>query len=192
MTGAALCLLTNIPLQARLAPMNQLQKNPVTGFLESASPAFATFDSDKKTKFISLAQECIEKSQAPKLSAICKAIGISMASFWGHIQQDDEFKRQWDNIRFQVEDMLENSLVSLGQKANGVGAAAFWLKNKVPERWSDNPGQLQNFTDFNWVKKLGDVLISVGNQPVIATEADIISTPSKQIDNSTNETRVKK
>ncbi len=160
------------------AGVNQLQIDPATGFLQSYSPGFATFDAAKKTKFIELAQECLDRKESPKLSAICKAVGISMGSFWNHVEQDAEFKRQWDEIRFQLEDILSQSLVNLGQKANGVGAAAFWLKNRVPERWSDNPGSNQNFQDFSWIKKLADAF----NGPKTVVEAEIVP-DNKSIDN---------
>lgn len=154
--------------------MNSLAVDPATGFLESSSPDHATFDAQKKVKFIELAQACVEKNQAPKLKEICNVVGINVRTFWNHVEQDHAFKSAWDEIRFQVEDILSQSLVNLGQKANGVGACAFWLKNRVPERWSDNPGVHQNFSDFSWVKKLGDALNSLNKQPVIATEAEVV------------------
>lgn len=165
--------------------MNKLQVNPKTGFLESPSPDHYTFSSDDKVKFIALAQTCVDRKEAPRLKAICDRIGITVRTFWNHIEQDPEFKSQWDEIRFQVEDLLENSLVALGQKANGVGAAAFWLKNKVPERWSDNPGLNQNNSDVTWIKKLAEALNPTVKPQIVATEAEITGTQeieSKVID----------
>jgi len=136
--------------------VNSLHVNSETGLIEADNRW--SFKSEDKIKLIELAQECVNRSEAPRLKAICAKIGISTRTFWDHIDQDPEFKRMWDEIRFQVEDILENSLVNLGQKANGVGAAAFWLKNKVPERWSDNPGQNQSNFDISWFKKLADAM----------------------------------
>jgi hypothetical protein len=157
--------------------MNALAINPKTGFLEANNRS--SFKSEDKTKLIQLAQECVDRKEAPRLKAICDRVGITTVTFWAHIDQDPEFKTMWDEIRFQVEDLLENSLVNLGQKANGVGAAAFWLKNKVPERWSDNPGINQTNLDISWLKKL----VEVFKPPAISTEAEITSTP-KAIDAS--------
>lgn len=161
--------------------MNALTVNEATGFLESPSPHEETFSSADKVKVLELARECVSQSKYPKISSLCRTVGIYPQTFYNHLNQDQEFKRQWDSVLIEIEELLSESLVRNAQRANGVGAAAFWLKNRIPERWSDNPGSNQlNINDFGWIKKISEAL-TVNKPTVIATDAVITSTP-KPID----------
>lgn len=181
--------MTNKSLGRILQGVNALAVNPSTGLLESDNRR--AFTSDEKLELIRLAQECIDRKEAPNLKAITAKVGVTMRTFWNHIDQDSEFRGMWDEIRFQVEDILSQSLVNLGQKANGVGACAFWLKNRVPERWSDNPQVNQFNYDIAWIKNAMNVVKSAAIDAVVVDKDVITSTPSNQVDKTTNVSDVK-
>lgn len=161
--------------------MNALQVEPSSGFLTSDDSR--NFTAEQKIMMLKMANECAAQEKMPRVSDLCKAIGTSTFSFYHHLEIDGEFKRQWDEVLNRIEDVLSASLVENAKRANGVGAAAFWLKNRRPERWSDNPSQNQINVDFSWIKKIVDAF----NPKVIATEAEIISTTPKDAPNSTAE-----
>ena len=155
--------------------MNALTVDSATGFLTSSD--HGTFDAESKIKVLQLARECVEKDRYPRISMLCKAVGIYPQTFHNHLQQDNEFRNQWESVLIEIEEMLSESLVENAKRANGVGAAAFWLKNRMSHRWSDNPGQNNlNINDIGWIKKISDAIADT-KPTVIATEAEIISTP---------------
>ena len=160
--------LTNRGIGSKLRAMNALQIESQSGFLTSDNRH--AFSAEDKTKIIQMAMECAEQEKLPRVSDLCKTVGISTFCFYNHLELDQEFRRQWDEVLNRIEDMLSASLVENAKRANGVGAAAFWLKNRKPERWSDNPQVLQLNGDLSWIKKLSDAI----NPKVIATEAEIV------------------
>jgi hypothetical protein len=158
--------------------VNPLSVNPVTGFLESSSPQRQTFDSDRKLRFIQLAQEHIDKGLVPDIPAISKVIGITSRTFYNHKEDDPEFREKWEEIENQLEAKLVGNLWDQAKKPNCVAANIFLLKNWVPQRYSDNPGMNQNRLDFSWIKQLADV-ITVNKPAVIEAEVVITSTPKE-------------
>jgi hypothetical protein len=153
--------------------MNALTVDAATGFLTADNEN--SFDAKAKLKVLEIARACVEQEKYPRISRLCKAVGIYPQTFYNHLNQDPAFRREWDTVMIEIEELLSESLVRNAQRANGVGAAAFWLKNRMPHRWSDNPGLDQQLTDFGWIKKIGEAL-SVNKPAIIATDAVITST----------------
>lgn len=165
--------------------MNQLQVDSSSGFLEGDNRN--SFKAEDKSKLLEMAQQFVDKQEYPDLNWICRQLGINVRTFWRHYDADDNFRAAYDEIDLQIENILSRALVRNGQKANGVGASAFWLKNRLSKRWSDNPSQNQIVVELSSLKKL----ITDDFKPVDTEIIDITSTPPKQIDNSANESDVK-
>lgn len=101
-----------------------------------------------------MAQEFVDKGEYPDLNFICKKLGFNIRTFWRHYDADEVFRDQYDEIDFQIENILNRNLICNAKKANGVGAAAFWLKNRISKRWSDTPALNQINVDMSTLKKL--------------------------------------
>lgn len=165
--------------------MNALQPNDRTGFLESVNPTSQTFDSARKLAFLQLANEMADNEQAPNLTHICKAVGVTLKTFHNHLHEDEVFRDAWDETRLKIEDALQRSLVRSGVKgAHGTTAAIFWLKNRASERWSDgNPqlnldaSQLKNIIGVN--QPFIDVEV-VPNRPITGTALEINTNSSSK------------
>lgn len=117
--------------------MNALTKNPETGFLESKSRIHASFDSDKKVRFLEILRQCAEEKTWPRISDICKIVGIGSQTFFDHLKADAEFKRAYEDAVSPVEDQLAENLYKQGMNANGITANIFLLKSRWSERWGD-------------------------------------------------------
>lgn len=78
------------------------------------------------------------------ISRAAKNVGSSQASIWRYRQKDDEFDRRVEEAKDKQEEMrvekVEDSMFRrvLSGDATG-GEAIFWLKNRAPDRWSDDP-----------------------------------------------------
>lgn len=149
--------------------MNQHHIDPKTGFITSENRN--SFTAEMKVKFLAMCQEYVDKQEYPNLNYICKMLGIHVNTFYKHKDTDDAFGEGFDEIETQIENILNRSLISNGQKANGVGASAFWLKNRKPKRWSDNPAGNQPVIDFGALKKLLD------SSKSLAIDAEIVPPP---------------
>lgn len=125
--------------------MNALQVNAETGFLESPSPANATFTSDKKVKFLEMAKEFRLKRKFPDVSAICDEVGIDLRSFERHIHQDEAFKNAWNEIASHIEYQAIAEMSDLRQK-NPMFMFGL-LRYLNPQRW--NPASNANQSGLN-------------------------------------------
>lgn len=117
-----------------------------------------------------MAQEFVDRGEYPDLNFICKKLGFNIRTFWRHYDADEVFREQYDEIDFQIENILNRNLIANAKKANGVGAAAFWLKNRISKRWSDNPGGNIINVDLSALKKSID-----GDQAFI--DAEVVVKP---------------
>lgn len=155
----------------------QPQPDAQTGFIHST--ARNSFSAEDKLKFIEMAQSYVDKEEYPDINFICRKLGFNIRTFWRHYDADDVFKEAFENIEEQIENVLNRNLISNAKKANGVGAAAFWLKNRISKRWSDNPGNLQINVDMSSLKKVLGVNQGfidadiVDNKPITSTPLEI-------------------
>lgn len=116
--------------------MNALRPNPQTGYLESPSPNLASFDSHKKVRCLELAHEMAERGEMPGVVVLCKAVGISHATFKDHLVADERFKAAWDEALDKVEEMLVSTMVCRGQTPGGYMDRITWLRAYRPGRWN--------------------------------------------------------
>ena len=94
-----------------------LQENPKTGFLESFhNGEIRAFTSEKKVKFIELANQYVEKyHNFPPTHELCKAVGITNRTFSKHQLEDTEFKKAWKEVQATLQAHFTQKL---GEKAN--------------------------------------------------------------------------
>lgn len=155
--------------------MNPLRIDQATGFVESNNRN--AFTVEDKTECIRLAQEFVDRGEYPDLNYIMRKLGYNVRTFWRHYDQDEVFKDAYDEIDFQVENILNRNLIANAKKANGVGAAAFWLKNRISKRWSDTPGQNNFSVDLSALKKILGV-----NQTFIDADATPVQPQPPEIE----------
>lgn len=124
-----------------------------------------------------MAQGYVDREEYPDINFICRKLGFNIRTFWRHYDADEVFRESFDDIECQIENILNRSLISNSKKANGVGAAAFWLKNRISKRWSDNPGLNQINVDLSSLKKLFNAA-----QTFIDADATDITSTQKQIE----------
>lgn len=148
--------------------VNPLQVDPTTGFV--ASNNRNAFTIQDKAECLRLAQEFVDRGEYPDLNYIMRKLGYNVRTFWRHYDSDEVFRDGYDEIDFQIENILNRNLICNAKKANGVGAAAFWLKNRISKRWSDNPGGNQISVDLSTLKKA----LTVNNEFI---DAEIVEKP---------------
>lgn len=116
--------------------MNALTPNPQTWFLESVTPTFSTFDSAKKMRALEIASENINRGELPSHVKICSALGVSLRTWYEHLQQDTRFKAAWQDILDMAEDRLVNVMYANGQRPSGYMDRITWLRAHNPGKWN--------------------------------------------------------
>ena len=169
--------------------MNQLKPDPDTGFLESYSPNHRSFDVKKKVRFIELVKEHAQRGLWPRVSKICTAVDVGIQTFRDHLVCDPEFKAAYEEAMAPVEDNLVDNLWKQGQNANGITANIFLLKSRWPERWGEK--SLNISIDSGMIKELTNRSTQSIDAEIVENTG-LISTPSNQVDKSTNVSDVKK
>lgn len=108
--------------------------NGTTGFLDSdGCNAFVTFGSDKKLKFLALADNYRrETGKWPELGSICDSVGISITTFYRHCTDDKAFKAAWQERLLRGEAVLTSKLADM---KNPIGPLSV-LRRYFPERWN--------------------------------------------------------
>lgn len=152
--------------------MNPLIKNPETGFLESPSPNFASFDSAKKVRALELAKEMIKRGEYPKQSTIASAVGVYSRTFGYHLQNDPRFKEEWKEVVDMIEDMLVDPMYENGRKPSGYMDRITLLRKLKPEVWNpDRKIQIQ--TDNAPTKKIFDEFSSIIDAEIVPTSDNL-------------------
>jgi len=161
--------------------MNALQVDTATGFTQSHSPTgIYSFDVERKKHLLSMAMDCAEAGTWPNIPKLCKSVGISVQTFYNHINQDSEFSEQWQDIKRTLSAGIAVDMREHAKRPGNYMDRITLLRHLYPEEWG-GPEKNQSNLDFGWVKKLADALVSVNKPAVIATDAVITSTP-KAID----------
>lgn len=115
--------------------MNELTVNPTTGFLESKSNHGKNFTSEKKIKFLELARSYKEQTgKWPDVGSICDAVGVNLVTFYRHLDMDDVFKNEWEELTLRGEATLTSSMFELSTK-NPMYMFG-WLRRFYPQRWN--------------------------------------------------------
>jgi hypothetical protein len=164
--------------------VNAFQVNGSTGFIESASPNRKSFDSHKKSLMLETALKSAEAGNLPDLPNLCKAVGISISSFWSHYNQDPEFKAQYDEVLRNCEHTLANVMFERGKRPGGFMDRIAWLKRHFPE-WREDRGT-QISLDVGQLKKIIEPnsfidaeIVPVSPQPPTAIPAPQLDTAPK-------------
>lgn len=119
--------------------MNPLRPNPVTGYLESDNPnTIEAFTSDKKIRFLEMGRQYAEKRQLPDITAICDTIGIRSRTFYEHMQQDERFHEDWEEIRQRVYSGLCNEISIKANSKMGIVANLAVLKYLEKGKFSED------------------------------------------------------
>ena len=151
--------------------MNQLQVNAETGFLESPSPNFATFDSEKKQAFLDLALESARSGCWPDINKICAGLAVNIRTFYVHCEKDQEFAARWDEVKRTVAGEIAKTMHEHSKRPGNYMDRVTLLRHMYPEEWGGERKEL-NTQDYSWIKKLQEAF----KPPIIATDATIIST----------------
>ena len=154
--------------------MNAITVNPLTGYQESPN-CNSSFNSDKKVEFLKLAREIIDNHEYPNVGDICKVLDINVRTFQRHLEIDEKFAEDWRELELKGEATCLSDMYAL-RKKNPMYMFG-WLRARLPEKY-DSSRKVEINGDLSWVKKLNDAISTV-NQPIIATDAEIISTPPK-------------
>ena len=94
-----------------------MEIDKATGFtVASTSWESQAFTAEKKTKFIQLASQYVEKSKNfPPIHDISRAVGTTAHTFYNHLKLDPVFKQAWREIQAQLESHFTQRI---GEKAN--------------------------------------------------------------------------
>lgn len=157
--------------------MVPLAPDPRTGFLESTGKH--AFNAVMKMRALELAHENVTvRSELPDIPAICKGLGISHNTFYAHLQQDEEFKRQWEEVLDLCEHELVKTMYANGRRPNGYMDRITWLRAHRPGKW--NPDYKINIsTDSGQAKGLIG-LASTAIEAEIVASPTVIDAPSAQ------------
>jgi hypothetical protein len=94
-----------------------VEVNRETGYLEaSGNWAQRGFNSEKKKKFLELAQDYVDKHHNfPPIHDITKAVGINSRTFYEHLSMDSTFKQAWREVQVNLQSHFTQAI---GLKAN--------------------------------------------------------------------------
>ena len=160
--------------------MNALRIESNSGFLESSSPTgIYNFDAERKTQLIALAMKCAEDGVWPSIPKLCKSIGIGTQTFYNHLKQDQEFASQWLEVKRTLESEIAMDMRVHAKRPGNYMDRVTLLRHLNPGEWGGVDPSSQNNMDLGWIKKLQEAF----NPPIIATEAEITSTPLKDASN---------
>lgn len=149
--------------------------NPKTGYLESPSPNFASFDSAKKVEFIRLALEQAKRGEWPDLENLCDQFQINYRTFTRHIEQDPRFSEEWELVKRSVAHDIARTMHVHSKRPGNYMDRVTLLRHLYPEEWGGE-AKVSISADMSWIKKINDA-ISGSKPQIIATEAVITSTP---------------
>lgn len=146
---------------------SQAVTDPESGFL-SAPNSFSTFDTPKKLRFLELAKKYRDESgKWPEIGALCDAVGISIRSFYRHVENDAKFKSEWDEILLRGEAKLTSKLADM---SNPIGPLSV-LRRYFPDRW--NPMQQNTVTiDVRQSERLSQTSAQYIDTTATATSTD--------------------
>ncbi len=116
----------------------ELRINQETGFMDRGSDnSFAVFTSDKKVKFIEMAQN-ISRIQGiiPNINDLCKAIDLDPATFYRHCNTDLAFNNAWKQCLLNVEAHLQSKMTEFAQRPGNYMDRITALRRIAPERWN--------------------------------------------------------
>ncbi len=137
--------------------MQSLQRNDETGFLETqktiANPKYQAFDSDKKTLFLSVANECLSRGKAPKLHELCDVVGVDIRTFERHLLLDSRFNSEWTEVKKRLASLLAGNLYDKAESKNGIVAVLAYLKYLESGSWFGEKNG-QTISDMSSDKKL--------------------------------------
>jgi hypothetical protein len=115
--------------------MNALVAHPETGFLESESHSYQTFDNEKKVKFLEMIQAHIrDTGKWPDMSSVCDAIGIGTRTLERHIKSDPKFAEAYRSVTLRGKHKLESLMYDLAGK-NPMYLFG-WLRKHFPEEYN--------------------------------------------------------
>ncbi len=150
--------------------MNEIALNPATGYQESSNSSF-TFNSQRKKEFIELARQVIEEGhEYPNVGDLCRIMDISISTFHNHLAADGKFAKDWHELELKGEATCLSDMYAL-RKKNPMYMFG-WLRARFPGKY-DPTRRVEVSSDFSWLKEA----ITKEKPQVIATEAEIISTP---------------
>lgn len=160
--------------------MLPLRPNPKTGYLEtkqnSPSALRTIFDSEKKVKFLELAEEAIKKKEYPAIYLICDAIGISQRNFEAHLQQDPVFRADWNEINARLKSLFTCELANKAVSKYGVAANIVMLKYLENGTWNEK-NTLIHSTDISRENTIKDTYIDAVDAEIVPN-SDGIGTPA--------------
>ena len=153
--------------------MNALTVDPATGFLESSSPNFETFDADKKTILLDQALQMAERGEWPDINSLCKVVGIRVQTFYNHKSKDTEFRNRWEEVKRSVANEIAKTMAVHSKRPSNYMDRVTLLRHLYPEEWG---GEAQNktFYDFGWLKSAFEGMKSS------AIDAEIVANTSTQ------------
>lgn len=138
--------------------MNPLQKNSVTGFLESDNSW--AFNSDRKIKFLTLAKEFIDNfNEFPSVYSICKQVGIAITTFENHLKSDEQFKKQWKEVISILKSVYVNNLATKANSKNGIVATLAILKYLETGTFVDRMQLINSNDQIGMDKRVIDAVI---------------------------------
>ena len=114
--------------------MNPLTLDNGSGFMESINSPVA-FDATRKEKFLQIARKSTESGQFPTITALCKAVGVSLRTFERHMKADAAFKDAFREILLEGQDILEGVMFQNAQRPSGYMDRITWLRRHFPENW---------------------------------------------------------
>ena len=152
--------------------MNQLQVDPASGFLESPSKTNTyTFDSERKLQLLELAKHEAEQGMWPSVPVLCKSVGVCVQTFYNHLNQDEDFRERWVEVKRLLEDAIATDMAKHSKRPGNYMDRVTLLRHINPGAWGGESSTQINI-DIGWIKKLNDAI----NTSVIATDAVITST----------------
>lgn len=115
--------------EAQYAPNHVI--DPSTGFLESKAYASA-FDANMKVIFFERL-----RANGLKLYSTAKELGISVHTINKHYQQDEQFKKVYDQLEREYADELEGVSRINALNPKSVIERIFQLKALLPQKYAD-------------------------------------------------------
>jgi hypothetical protein len=161
--------------------MQALKPNPETGYLESNAITSNIFDSDKKKKFISLAEEAILRKEFPPVYLLLDSLEIKYSTFTAHLRNDPKFAADWQNVKDRLQSLFTCELATKAVSKMGTIANLAVLKYLENGTWNER-AQLIHLSDMSNEKtilnRFNDVI-----EGELADNSSITSTPPQQLDN---------
>ncbi len=161
--------------------MNPLVKNPQTGYLESVSPASATFDAYKKSLFLQIVHEMLDAKEYPDIDMVCRQIGIDIRSFYRHLVTDSIFSSEWHAVKLRINSIWTRKLSIKADAANGTLANLAILRHNETGRWGDD--RLNPANDLSHAK-------TVENAVIIDVDPEVDVNASQSTTNINDNSRV--